>query len=206
MPSEAEHPSNAVEMRHVAWVLGFSSLASVLGTWIAWSHVERLSGGRAEAISLLLDIYGLVGTAVGFYIAFRQIRNAKLASEAAEKAANAVKDSFSAFDLIREISLTSNGLSTAQIHLNVNDVEGAIRSYHSVQLSLVRLIEYKTALELEDKSELSAVLKNVDKAIKVFTTSDEKNIASPDIVRSTAFNQSMIVAIERVSARISRMR
>lgn len=171
---------NWQEIRHVALVLVGSCIATGLGTWAAWQWLIAFAGDVAAAWGLLLDVYGLIGTAVGFYIALRQIHNAQLASEAAERASEEAKSRFAAYDVVSELARAGSALKESQRHVSNGSWTDVMESISEARVSIVRLSALPSALDQDGREALVAMSARLEKAGRRIRSSLTKGTRMPD--------------------------
>lgn len=180
MNSTGRQILNRRELGHVAIVLFLSGVATGLATWLSWRWLVAFSGGAASAWGLLLDAYGLIGTAVGFYIALRQIHNAQLASEAAARASEEAKSRFAAYDVVSELARAGSALKESQRHVSSNNWTDVMESLSEARLAIVRLAELPSALDQSGRDTLVAMSTRLEKAGRRIRSSLTKGTRMPD--------------------------
>ena len=171
---------NRRELGHIAAVLLVSAVATGLATWLSWRSLIAFAGSASSAWGLLLDAYGLIGTAVGFYIALRQIHNAQLASEAAKRASEEAKARFAAYDVISDLARAGSALKESQRHVLSSNWTDVIESVSEARLALVRLAELPSALDQGGRDTLTTMSARLEKAGKRIRSSITKGTRMPD--------------------------
>lgn len=171
---------NRRELGHVSAVLLGTVVVTGLATWVSWKRLYAFSGGAADAWGLLLGVYGLIGTIVGFYIALRQIYNAQLASEAAKRASEEAKARFAAYDVISDLARAGSALKESQRHALSNNWTHVIESVSEARVSIVRLAELPSSLDQSGRDALTAMSGRLEKAGRRIRSSLTKGTRMPD--------------------------
>lgn len=192
------------ELAHIAWTVAIALIAFVVFTATFWPIILRLPSSTSSAIGIVLSVAGLVGTAVGFYIAVRQILGAQRASEAARVASEAARSRVAAFDMITEVSRATSAIRSAQAHIRAGNWDEVVNSYSEARISLVKIAELPSDLAQPHKDHVGQIADNLERMNKRVAQNISKAAYTIDKMKALNSNSDYEVALVRISAKLDR--
>jgi len=150
------------------------SLTAAIGVAICsyalFKWLVHLDGASSAANGLVLGIWGIAFSIVGFVITILQISKTQSATQAAMKAVNELRNKMMTFDSNIEIQKAIVFIRETQSHIKIPTWESANTAYKNSKVSILKLAELSPDLSESDRKTLASMLTDIS------TTSDNIDV------------------------------
>lgn len=152
------------QRRHVLMILAASILGLIFFAWVTWKPLKTAPSELVGVIGLQLSVAGLVGTAIGFYIAVRQLLAVQIASAAARDAAEGAQAKLASFNTLTEVGSALTSIRETRRHVEALNWRQAVESLTELRLSLNRIVDLSTNIEEEDLESMRSMMADAAQA------------------------------------------
>jgi hypothetical protein len=157
----------AAVKRQFGWVILAIFVGMVISIWAAPLTEAKLSSNRVGSIGLILGVWGLIFSIVGFAITWRQISQTQKSAEAVASAMQKIKRDYGTFDIVSEARSAFGFCEATLAHMEGERWAQAASTYNETSKSLFRIIA--TLDKIDSDKGVTATEHNNDALIAVAT-------------------------------------
>ncbi len=126
-------------------------------------------------IGLILSMLGLIGTIIGFWITWIQLKRTKTAAEASSDAVGALKLRMAHYDTLTELSYAISATREARRHLDGQQWKYALDGLEEIRVLLTRIMELSAEMLGEKKDNIRTTISDLSLSSQSLSKQIDKN-------------------------------
>ena len=142
------------------------------------------NAGVVGGLGLLLSVFGLLGTIVGFWITWKQLKRTKTATEASSEAVGKLRLRMAQYDTLAELSYAISATRETRRHIDGQQWKYALDGLEETRIFLTRILELSGDIIEDERVNMKSTISDLSlSAISLSKQMEKDDVSSGSKIR-----------------------